>query len=92
MAAYRRVDDSRHLQADCQEPGAAPGSYARQSSMGYLYLCLPECDWLLGGVLVCKQRASLRYLPETCSWSTIGAIVTFATLSVLAAVYLARRH
>ena len=25
MAAYRRVhDDSRHLQADCQEPGSAP--------------------------------------------------------------------
>ena len=38
MAAYRRVYDSRHLQADCQEPGSAPGPYARQSSMGYLYL------------------------------------------------------
>jgi len=24
MAAYRRVYDSRHLQADCQEPGLAP--------------------------------------------------------------------
>jgi len=24
MAAYRGVYDSRHLQADCQEPGAAP--------------------------------------------------------------------
>ena len=29
--------DSRHLQADCQEPGSAPEPYARQSSMGYLY-------------------------------------------------------
>jgi len=38
MAAYRRVYDSRHLQADCQEPGSAPEHYARQSSMGYLYL------------------------------------------------------
>jgi len=37
MAAYRRVYDSRHLQADCQEPGSAPESYARQSSMGYLF-------------------------------------------------------
>ena len=36
MAAYRRVYDSRHLQADCQEPGSAPEPYARQSSMGYL--------------------------------------------------------
>ena len=24
MAAYRRVYDSRHLQADCKEPGSAP--------------------------------------------------------------------
>ena len=40
MAAYRRVYDSRHLQADCQEPGSAPEPYARQSSMGWLPLCL----------------------------------------------------
>ena len=38
MAAYRRVYDSRHVQADCQEPGSAPEPYARLSSMGYLYL------------------------------------------------------
>jgi len=36
MAAYRRVYDSRHLQADCQEQGSAPEPYARQSSVGYL--------------------------------------------------------
>ena len=38
MAAYRRVYDSRHLQADCQEPGSAPEPYAQQPSMDYLYL------------------------------------------------------
>ena len=27
MAAYRRVYDSGHLQADCQEPGSAPEPY-----------------------------------------------------------------
>ena len=37
MAAYRQVYDSRHLQADCQETGSAPGPYVRQSSIGYLY-------------------------------------------------------
>jgi len=37
MAVYRRVHDSRHLQADCQEPGSAPEPYALQSSIGYLY-------------------------------------------------------
>jgi len=36
MAAYRRVYDSRNLQADSQQPGSAPEPYARQSSMGYL--------------------------------------------------------
>jgi len=29
MAAYHRVYDSRHLQADCQEPGSTPEPYAR---------------------------------------------------------------
>ena len=28
MAAYRRVYDSHHLQADCQEPASAPAPYA----------------------------------------------------------------
>ena len=28
MAAYRRVYDSRHLQAECQELGSAPEPYA----------------------------------------------------------------
>ena len=40
MAVYRPVYDSRHLQADCQEPESVPEPYARQSSMGYLYLFL----------------------------------------------------
>jgi len=40
VAAYRRVYDSCHLQADCQEPGSAPEPYARQLSMGYLYVLL----------------------------------------------------
>ena len=29
MAAYHRVYDSRHLQADCQEPRLAPDPHAR---------------------------------------------------------------
>ena len=40
MAAYLRVYDSRHLQADYQEPGSAPEPYARQSSTGIGYLNL----------------------------------------------------
>ena len=37
-STYRRVYESRHLQADCQEPGSALEPYARQSSMVYLHL------------------------------------------------------
>ena len=33
MAAYRRVYDLRHLQADCQEPVSALGPYARQQNL-----------------------------------------------------------
>ena len=40
MAAYRRVYDSSHVQADCQEPGSAPEPYARQSSMRYVRITL----------------------------------------------------
>jgi len=42
MAAYRRVYDSRQLQADCQEPGSAPEPYARLSSMSYLLLAAQQ--------------------------------------------------
>ena len=44
MAAYRRVYDSRHLQADCQEPGSAPKPYDRQSSMGRLSFLYQKPD------------------------------------------------
>ena len=37
MAAYRRVYDSRHLRAECQEPRSAPEPYSQQSSTGYVF-------------------------------------------------------
>ena len=33
-----QVYDSRHMQADCQQPGSALEPYTWQSGMGYLYL------------------------------------------------------
>ena len=66
MAAYRRVYDSRHLQADCQEPGSVPEPYARHSGMGYLYL-LPYCSNVLvveGGVRVARRRAAARKMKQ----------------------------
>ena len=55
MAAYRWVCDSRHLQADCQEPGSAAEPYARQSSMGYLLLL----DQLTFDIVVLQMHGSL---------------------------------
>ena len=47
MAAYRRVYDSRHLQADYQEPGSAPIiEYGRPLPL----LVDPEVISLLGPV------------------------------------------
>ena len=58
--SYCRVYDSRHLQADCQEPGSAPEPYARQSSMGYLYLLYhitqTECNYI--GLLTAVWHAT----------------------------------
>ena len=48
MAAYRRVYDSRFLQADCQELGSSPEPYAQQSSMGYIYLSRAAVSVLVG--------------------------------------------
>jgi len=37
MAAYRRVCDSRHLQADCKEPASAPEPYARHQVLATIF-------------------------------------------------------
>ena len=59
MAVYRRVYDSHHLQVDYQEPGSAPEPYARQSSIGYLYL------FTLGGLLHSVQQQ------ESTQWDAV---------------------
>jgi len=64
MAAYRRVYDSRHLQAACQEPGSAPEPCARQSNMGYLYLFITVQD---------MPRVATSFWAETSSiYSTVS--------------------
>jgi len=62
MAAYRRVYDSRHLQADCQEPGPAPEPYARQLSMGYLNLFYSKIR--LHGAAVGESGEAAEYCYE----------------------------
>jgi len=64
MAAYRRVYDSRHLQADCQEPGSAPEPYARMSTMGCLYLFLPCYASSVCAVIRCPSVHDKQYCIE----------------------------
>ena len=66
MAAYRRVYDSRRLQADCQELESAPEPYVRQSITGYLYLfyrglrLAPILLALYSQIPRCSAKAELR--------------------------------
>jgi len=62
MAAYLRVYDLRHLQADCQEPGSIPEPCAWQSSMGCLYL-----SYLQAVRRVWESVAVLRAYCRACS-------------------------
>ena len=65
MAAYRRVYDSRHMQADCEEPGSAPEPYARQSSMGYIPLLFTfYADTRLFIHLAHRLSLSTHYFPH----------------------------
>ena len=55
MAAYRRVYDSRHLQADCQEPGSAREPYTLGNRVWASFLMTDAYEtttWLLLIVLV----------------------------------------
>ena len=62
MAAYRRVYDSRHLQADCQEPGSAPEPYARRSSMVYLFYNIGQAE---GSINVEKSLDPFRLFKKS---------------------------
>ena len=69
MAAHRRVYDSRHLQADCQEPGSAPERYARQSSMGDLLTPLLRFQRAL-----LAQQAVGQRVKRVTVWSLDGRV------------------
>jgi len=50
MAAYRRVYDSRHWQADCKEPRSALEPYTLQSSTFFCILEAPDgVSWKMLG-------------------------------------------
>ena len=66
MAAYRRVYDSRRLQADCQEPGSAPEPYEYRLPLPFsVFGRLSDVDasargWVYAGALQQARRAGRR--------------------------------
>ena len=63
MAAYRRVYDSRHLQADCQEPGSATLGNRVWATFYYSrYSAYFQILWLWVVVVPNKQRSKWRWI------------------------------
>ena len=61
MAAYRRVYDSRHLQADCQDPGSAREPYANRVWATFTFLIVG----LSGGnnITIADHTRSFDFFP-----------------------------
>jgi len=92
MAAYRRVYDSRQLQADWKESGSAPKPYALQSCIGYLYhfSCSTRGYVVTTGIRVpCDSCSSLRVY-ETRLLPAFGSLiiitVVYETRSIVTVV------
>jgi len=68
MAAYRRVYDSRHLQADCQELGSAP-----KSTLGNRVSAIPFYHSFM-------QRSPL-FIPLVLNFSAV--CIVFEALNVM---------
>jgi len=62
MAAYRRVYDSHHLQADCKEPGSAPETYDSVIEYG---LPLPFLMYYSEYVFTCCWLIARRFVLST---------------------------
>ena len=77
MAAYRRVYDSRHLQADGQEPGSAPSS----GSLGVIYAGLSlAAGWLASRVVSVLDSGAeglgFKSQPRRCRVTVLGKLFT----------------
>ena len=66
MAAYRRVYDSHHLQADCQVPGSAPGPYAQQGTLKTRDW--KTQDWNTRDQIAGVENAGLENAGTSCVW------------------------
>jgi len=94
LAAYRRVYDSRHLPADCQEPGSAPEPCARQWSTSYL-LPLYTAQYI-SQLLIYTPQFCVEPLPSSLS-TTLPAVAderrrTCSTVPAAVGRHLLRRR
>jgi len=102
MAAYRRVYDSHHLQADCKEPGSAPEPYTLGNRVWvtflpcsyriapYLYSRLVFSIGLHSGVCLCCPYCVLRYTVVFAQVEYTRHLYVFAMRSPLVNFYYAR--
>ena len=72
MTAYRRVYDSRHLQADCKEPGSAPERYARQSNLPFSLL-----KWLFVESAFGEREGTRATGPSHKATTTVAVSISF---------------
>ena len=93
MAAYRWVYDSRHLQADCQEPESAPESYTFGNRVRANFIQNRQVSAVADGparraatLRICTDRRSLCVSRTSTVASTVNLVrpttVQFITLSL----------
>ena len=66
MAAYRRVYDSRHLQADCQEPGSAREPYRVRVTFAYNVRGCLTARHCSGIFQYCSGSVVIVYVHKAC--------------------------
>jgi len=83
MAAYRRVYDSRHVQADCEEPGSAPELGNRVWAIFTCLLLVADlwAAWAAAdhGTNIC-ELVFLLEVDVLRTWLNFGLFVRFLTV------------
>ena len=82
MAAYRRVYDSCHLQADCQEPGSAPEPYTLGNRVWATFTFFTFPPLFDAGELE-TSRASVKNLLQSSQKIFLSVYVTWWRCSML---------
>jgi len=68
MAAYRRVYDSRHLQADCKEQGSAPDKLGNRVGLWATFTFLIQLHVHTRSAIYYTHSQAVVYYTRDCSW------------------------